>query len=76
MTIDYIIISKLNYNLLQKNKMATAKQTLSVSNIILIFSHNIYLVCPTLFQKKKLEIYKYIFHNIKHIIFILLILDT
>ena len=32
--------------------MATAKQTLLVSNIILIFSHNIYLVSPTLFQKK------------------------
>ena len=32
--------------------MATAKQTLSVSNIILISSHNIYLVSPTLFQKK------------------------
>ena len=57
MTIDYIIISKLNYNLLQKNKMATAKQTLSVSDIILFFSHNIYLVCPTLFQK---QIEKYV----------------
>ena len=32
--------------------MATAKQTLLVSNIILISSHNIYLVSPTLFQKK------------------------
>ena len=56
MTIDYIIISKINYNLLQKNKMATAKQTLLVSNIILISSHNIYLVSPTL-SKKKIEKY-------------------
>ena len=51
--------------------MATAKKTLSVSNIILIFSHDIYLVYHTLFQK----IEKYIFHNINHTIFIP-ILDT
>ena len=39
--------------------MATAKKTLSVSNIVLIFSHDIYLVYHTLFQKieKYINIY-------------------
>ena len=49
--------------------MATAKQTLSVSNILFISSHNIYLVSPTFFQKKiekYVKIYNFYPTNIRY----------